>query len=101
MKVYDGSLTGTAAEPARASETQRLDREAGTRTGGSAGSAGGDRVELSSALGSFSRALASFSSDRAGRVQALAAQYQSGRYHADAMATGRGLVDEAMANGNH
>jgi anti-sigma28 factor (negative regulator of flagellin synthesis) len=101
MKVYDGNLTGAAAETARASETQRTDREAGTRTGSSSGSASGDRVELSRALGSLSRALGSFSSSRAGRVQALAEQYQSGQYHVDAAATSRGLVSEAMAEGSH
>lgn len=97
MKVYDGSLKGAAAEPARASETPRTDRESSTPRSGGASSTSGDRVELSSALYSLSRALESYSARRSGQVEALSAQYESGLYRADASATSRGLVAEALA----
>jgi hypothetical protein len=99
MRIYDGNLTGTTGETARAAETQRADRETGARAGGSAASGGGDRIELSNALGSLSRVLSSYGSDRAGRVQTLTAQYQSGQYQANAAATSRGMVAEALAGG--
>ena len=98
MKVYDGSLKGAAAETARAAETQRAGRESSTRRSG-AGSTSGDRVELSSALRSLSRALESYSARRSGQVEALSAQYESGQYRADAAATSRGLVVEALSQG--
>jgi anti-sigma28 factor (negative regulator of flagellin synthesis) len=96
MKVYDRNLTGTAPpEPSQTQEAERSGRSGGTdQTGGAVG--GGDRVELSSTLGSLSRALSSYSSDRAGRVQQLAAQYLSGSYQPDTAAISRGIVQEAL-----
>jgi anti-sigma28 factor (negative regulator of flagellin synthesis) len=99
MRIYEGNLTGTAAETSRAAETQRSERESSTRMGGSAASGGGDRVELSNALGSLSHALASYGSGRASRVEALTTQYQSGQYQTDASATSRGMVAEALTGG--
>jgi anti-sigma28 factor (negative regulator of flagellin synthesis) len=99
MRIYDGNLTGTTAETGRAAETQRPERETSTRGGSSAASGGGDRVELSNALGSLSRALTSYSSGRSSRVEALSAQYQSGQYQPDASATSRGMVAEALTGG--
>lgn len=98
MRVYDGSLSG-ANDPGRAAETQRSDRTSGSRTGGATAPAGGDRVELSNTLGSLSRALSSYSSNRASRVQELTAQVASGQYRTDSRATSRGMVAEAMAGG--
>jgi anti-sigma28 factor (negative regulator of flagellin synthesis) len=92
-------LTGTsAAETGRAQETQKIDRGGhgqASRTGG----AGSDSVQLSGALGKLSQTLSSFHQDRANRVQALAAQYQSGNYRPDSAATSRGMVSEALAAG--
>ena len=100
MKIYDGSLSNTsAAESGRTADIQRPDRESGVRSG-STSSAHGDRVELSSTLNSLSRALSTFSSNRSARVSALAAQYQSGKYQVDAMATSRGMVAESLAAGS-
>lgn len=99
MKVYDGSLKGAAAETARAAETPRADHESGARRSGGASSPSGDRVELSGTLRSLSRALESYSARRSGQVEALSAEYESGHYRADASATSRGLVAEALAEG--
>ena len=53
----------------------------------------GGRVELSSTLATFSRAI---ESERANRVPALAAQYRSGSYDADSAATAGSMVSEAL-----
>jgi hypothetical protein len=101
MKIYDRNLTGTsAAETGRTQESQNLSR---TGTGKSATSSGvggsPDRVEFSGTLGRLSRALSTFDSSRASKVQALAVEYQSGNYKPDSAATSRGLVTEALSAG--
>jgi hypothetical protein len=97
MRVYDTNLTGTsAAETARAHETQRTERggqSGATRTGG----AGSDHVEFSGALGRLSQTLSDFQQSRADRVQALADLYQSGKYHPDSVATSKAMVSETLA----
>jgi flagellar biosynthesis anti-sigma factor FlgM len=102
MKIYDLNLTGgtAAAESGRAQEAQRLDRASGNRAGGAASGAG-DRVEFSGALGRLAQAMSSFGADRASRVEALAAQYQSGNYRPDAAAVARGMVAESLSTGGH
>jgi hypothetical protein len=47
----------------------------------------------------LSRALATFESTRASRVQALAVEYQSGKYKPDPAATSKGLIAEALSAG--
>ena len=98
MRVYDVNLTGTsAAESGRAKESQKAGLPGSGRAGGSGAAGNGDRVEFSSTLGRLSQALTTDGSNRASRVQALAAQYQSGHYQPDSMATSRGMVSEALA----
>ena len=100
MRIYDVNLTGSsAAESGRAQETQRSDRAGATRTAGAGGSGSSDRVEFSSTLGRLSEAMSADGSARASRVQALAAQYQSGSYRPDSLATSKGMVSEALASG--
>lgn len=99
MRIYDQSSTGTTSETGRAAETQRLDRQTGVRSSGTA-SGSHDRVELSNTLSSLSRALTSYGSDRAKRVQELSAQYQNGQYRANSRATSRGMIAEAAAGGS-
>jgi len=100
MRIYDQNLTGNAAaESGRSKETQKPDRETTTPLAGTGGGGSGDRVELSSALASVSRALASYHSDRADKVQTLAAQFQAGTYQPSAQATSRAMVAEALGAG--
>jgi anti-sigma28 factor (negative regulator of flagellin synthesis) len=95
MRVYDQNLNGaSAAQTGGAHEVQRPDRENGARAHGTASDR--DRVELSSSLASLSRTLESHHTDRASRVQELAAQYQRGEYRADSAATGRAMIAEAL-----
>jgi anti-sigma28 factor (negative regulator of flagellin synthesis) len=56
-------------------------------------------VDLSSTLGNLSRALSSFHSSRAERVQSLASQYQSGQYKVDPAAVSHSIVGAAIASG--
>ena len=100
MKVYDSNLTGTsAAESGRTHETVKIGREHGTRSAGSRPDASSDRVELSSTLGRLSRSLDTSGTERASRMEALAAQYNSGKYKADSKATSRAMVSEVLAAG--
>ena len=99
MRVNDRNALGSAAaEAGRAQETQKTGREDNVRSGTADSS--GDRVELSSNLDRLSQAISSFSSQRADRVQSLAADYQSGRYRADALATSRAMITDALSAGN-
>lgn len=102
MKVYDGNLAGIAGQggAGRAQETANTSRVQGGKSSGSKGTeAGGDRVEFSSAMGSLSRVLETYSSDRASRVQMLAGLLQSGKYLPDSAGTSRGMVADALAAG--
>ena len=99
MKIYDRNLTGTSAtETGRAQESQNLSR-AGTGKSPTRGGVDGsnDRVEFSGTLSRLSRALTTFKSTRASRVQALAVEYQSGKYKPDSAATSKGIVAEAIS----
>jgi hypothetical protein len=100
MRIQDRTLTGTsAAETARAQEAQNLSR-AGTGKSPTRGTDGSnDSVEFSGTLSRLSRTLTTFNSTQASRVQALAAEYQSGNYRPDSAATSKGLVSEAISAG--
>ena len=98
MKVYDVNLTGpSASESGRAQETQKADRGSNSRP--STANSSSDRVELSETLARISRAVSSYSADRANKVQALAGQYQSGNYRPDSVKTSQGMVAEALGSG--
>ena|ERR1035438_6125853 len=97
MKIYDRNLTGTSAsESGRAQELQKTNAS-GSAKSGQSGSASNDSVEFSGALGTLSRLLAGSDSSRAARVQSLAAQYQSGSYRPDAMATSQSMITESLS----
>ena len=100
MKIYDQNPIGTnASQTERAQEAQKTDKSGGTRTRGGAASASGDHVEFSGTLSRLSRTLGTFESSRANRVEALAAQYRSGSYRPDAVATSKSMVSEALSAG--
>ena len=99
MRIDDRNLSGLPAESGRAQETQKTGREDGLRQG-SGKSSGGDQVELSTALGALSKAMTAYGSGSQSHVAALTAQYQSGNYRPDSMATSRGMIAEAVAAGS-
>jgi len=99
MRIHDRNLTSTsAAQAGRAQDAQKVTRE-GTDQAGTATNASGDRVELSTTLARLSRAIASNGADRSAKVQALAAQYQSGQYRPNSPATSRAMVSDALSSG--
>jgi anti-sigma28 factor (negative regulator of flagellin synthesis) len=99
MKVVDRNLnSGSPVEAGRTQETQRASSTTGSAATAQTGS--GDRVEFSNALGSLARAMSSFSTSNTSRVQALAAQYQSGAYQADSAATSRAMIAQALTLGD-
>ena len=98
MKVYDVNLTGpSASESGRAQETQKADRDSNSRP--ATGTSSSDRVELSGTLARISRAVSSYSTGRASKVQALTQQYQSGNYRPDSVKTSQGIIAEAQGSG--
>jgi anti-sigma28 factor (negative regulator of flagellin synthesis) len=100
MRVDDRNRTGTtAAESVRTQETEKSNRNQGVRTGTTESEKTGDRIELSSTLETLFRAISAFGTERASRVPALAAQYQSGSYYADSAATAGSMVSEALLAG--
>ncbi len=99
MKVVDANLNaGSRVESGRTQETQRASTTAGGTTAAQAGS--GDQVEFSNTLGSLARAMSTFNASRAGKVQALTTQYQSGAYQADSVGTSRGMIAQALTAGD-
>ena len=96
MRIYESGFGGTSGvASAQAANTGK--NQSVSSTGGS--SSGNDHVELSSALGTLSRALSSFGSGRTQRVQALAAQYHSGQYKVDAAAVSKAMLSAAVTAG--
>jgi anti-sigma28 factor (negative regulator of flagellin synthesis) len=96
MKVYDRGLT--PAETGNTQDIQKLSNSTG-KSATRGASTSGDHVEFSGNLGRLSRTLSTYDNSRASRVQALAAQYQSGNYRPDSAATSRGMLSEAVAAG--
>jgi anti-sigma28 factor (negative regulator of flagellin synthesis) len=93
IQIYNDGLAGAGL--AGAGRTQELSHPA---TGGksSAGSTGAeDQVQISS----LSSTLSSQGSDRAARVQQLAAAYQSGRYEVNPTEVSHALVNHALGAG--
>lgn len=93
MKINDSNLNSVTSASHQAGQTQG--------TGGNA-KAGGvahpdsrtDRVQLSDLSGAI-HALSSGSPAREARISHLAGVYQSGKYHADANAVSKQLIQDA------
>jgi anti-sigma28 factor (negative regulator of flagellin synthesis) len=99
MKVVDRNLN--SGSPVESGRTQEAQRAAATASGATAAQAGsGDQVEFSHTLGSLARAMSTFNANRASKVHALAAQYQSGTYRANSVATSRAMVAHALSAGD-
>ncbi len=99
MRITDRNPTSAPApEAGQAHETQKIESGSGGRAAARSDSAG-DRVELSGASAQLSKAVAADRGRRSGRVQSLAAQYQSGQYHPSSAATSRAMVHEMLAAG--
>jgi hypothetical protein len=102
MKIHDLNLTGTsAAETGQAQKTKNLGR-AGTDAAPARGVVDGskDRVEFSGTMNQLARAVATFETTQASRVQALGVEYQSGKYKPNPAAISKGMVSEALSAGS-
>ena len=100
MRINDRNLTGaSAAETGQAQKTQNLSRAGSDNSPTPAADGSNDSVVFSGTMSQLSRALATFESTRANRVQALAVEYQSGKYKPDPAATSKGLIAEALSAG--
>ena len=95
MRITNQNLTG--ASTTGTSNSQEIQKSGNSSSSSATAGAGGDTVELSSTLGSLSRAMQSFGSSRTSVVQSLAAQFQSGTYQVDSAAISRGMISEALS----
>ena len=86
----------SAAQAGRATDTPKTGPDGAGKTLG-ARSADGDRVELSSTLGRLAQAISTYGNHRAERVQALAGDYQAGRFRPNIQATSRAIIAQALA----
>jgi len=94
IRIYSDGLAGTAAsETSRAQELSRTGSSSKPSVGSAAG--GEDQVQMSS----LSEALTSQGSERAARVQELAAAYQKGGYQANSMDVSRAILNNALQAG--
>ena len=98
MKIYDQNISGTSAsQTGRAQEAQNAGRAGAGKAGGGKVDPAGDQVEFSGTLSRLSRTLGTFDASRAERIQALAAQFQTGSYRPDPTGTSRGMITEALS----
>lgn len=94
IQIYNDGLAGAgASETSRAHELSRVSTGGKPSSGSSAGAE--DQVEISS----VSSTLAAQGSQRASRVQELAAAYQSGNYRVNSMDVSKAIVNNALKAG--
>lgn len=94
IQIYNDGLAGSAA--AGTGRTQELSQAAtGSKPASGSTSSGEDQVEISS----LSSTLSAQGSQRAARVQELAAAYQSGRYEVNSMDVSKAMVSHALQSG--
>ena len=97
MRIQDRTSLGPSpAQTGRSAETQKAAQNSNGSTPAT-GSADGDRVELSSALGRLAQAIGTYASQRAQRVQALAGEYQAGRFRPNSTTTSRAMIADGLA----
>jgi anti-sigma28 factor (negative regulator of flagellin synthesis) len=96
MRINDLNTRGTlVAETGTASPAQKIGHSDSTRA--ATVSSSEDRVELSSTLAQGPQAMSAPDTERASRIQALAAQYQSGQYRSDSLATSQAMLEQAFS----
>lgn len=94
IQIYNDGLAGAgASETSRAQELSRATTGGKPISGSTAGAE--DQVDISS----LSSTLAAQGSQRASRVQELAAAYQSGNYHVNSMDVSKAMVNNALKAG--
>jgi Anti-sigma-28 factor, FlgM len=97
MRVDDRNLNGVAGlQTGQTPDTHGAQRAGSTSGSQVSESHGGDRVEISGTAGLVSQALGAGSAERAQRIQQLAANYRSGNYQPNSLATSRAIVQDAL-----
>lgn len=97
MRIDDRNLNGAAGlQPGRTTDTQTAERAGSTAGSQVSESQGGDRVEISGTAGLVSQALGAGSAQRAQHIQQLAADYRSGNYVPNSLATSRAIIKDAL-----
>lgn len=97
MRVDDRNLNGAAGlQTVRTADTQAAERAGSTSGSQISESKGGDRVEISSTAGLVSQALGTGATDRAQRIQQLTADYRSGNYQPNSLATSQAIIQDAI-----
>lgn len=95
IQIYNDGLAGAGAS--ETSRTQELSRAATAgKPSSAASSSGEDQVQISS----LSSSLETQGSQRAARLQQLAAAYQSGQYEVNSMDVSRAIVNNALQAGS-
>jgi hypothetical protein len=97
MRVDDRNLNGVAGlQTGRTPDTHGAERAGSTSGSQISESQGGDRVEISGTAGLVAQALGTGSADRAQRIQQLSADYRSGNYQPNSLATSRAIIQDAL-----
>jgi Anti-sigma-28 factor, FlgM len=97
MRVDDRSLNGAGGlQTTPTPGSQRTDGGGSTLGAQISESQSGDRVEISGTAGSVSQALGTGSAQRAQYIQKLTADYQSGNYTVNSLATSRAMIQDAL-----
>lgn len=97
MRVDDRNLNGVAGlETGRTPDTHGAERAGSTAGSQVSESQGGDRVEISGTAGLVSQALGTGSAQRTQHIQQLAADYRSGNYRPNSLATSRAIIQDAL-----
>jgi flagellar biosynthesis anti-sigma factor FlgM len=96
MKIHDRDLLGVGSTGS-AGPVEGADSRASTRSRQGTRLAGEDRAELSGLAARVSAEVRGEAADRVARVAELRELVKAGRYEANAEATARRLVDEALA----
>lgn len=99
MRINDYNPFSNAPQADKAGQTSGVHSGGGTGRTPNAGADGGDRVDLSGLAGLLSQTFHADSENRAARVSQLELEIRSGRYHVDAMAVSRAMIDDAIALG--
>jgi anti-sigma28 factor (negative regulator of flagellin synthesis) len=96
IQIHNDGLAGAGASgTGRAQELSRATTGGGHPASGSGG-VGEDQVSISA----ISSSISSQGSDRAARVQQLAAAYQGGHYQVNATEVSRAMVNHALQAGS-
>ncbi len=97
MRVDERSLSDPVSSTAsRSAESQRIQVDSGGAHG-QAGTAGGDRVDLSGLAGRLTQAMQALANKGTQRVNQLQQDFRAGRYQPDAVQIGRALAAEWTA----